>query len=194
MKYITYLLILPLLVFSCQKAREDLQEIAEKTTEKVKLKTTEIVNEQVDKQVEELIKSVNISEDILFSEVFLGNGMSVLDSVKGKKIKLPNQSTAIVFKYKADKTALLKFLENQPSEDESNSDKTARKIDGKVMITQLKLAKSFLPESMQESPVLNSIETDQTLEFYRLTRLPVKSTFIYNPKDSTFFHFVELKN
>lgn len=194
MKYKTLFLFSFLLIFSCQKAKEEFQQIVDETQQKVKDKTTEIVQEQVDKKVEEIIKSVNISEDILFSEVFPRNEMSILDSVKGKRINLPNQSTAIIFKYKAEKTKLLKFLENQPTKNEANSDKTARKIDGKSMIAKLKLAKTFLPESMQANSVLKSIETDQTLEFYRLNRLPVKSTFIYNPKDSTFFHFVELKN
>ena len=193
MKNKKLLLISFLMIFSCQKAKEEFQQIAEETTQKVKDKSSEIVKEQVDKQVAEIIKSVNISEDIAFSDVFLGNGMKILDSVKGKKINLPNQSTAIVFKYKADKTALLNFLESQPSENEDNSDKTARKIDGKSMIAKLKMAKAFLPESMQDNALWNTIENDKTIEFYRLNRLPLKSTFIYNPKDSTFFHFVEVK-
>lgn len=176
-------------MISCQKIKEEVEKISVETQQKVKDKT----NELVDEKVADIIKSVNLSEDVTFSDIFVGDGMKSLDSVKGKKIKLPNQSTAVVFKYKADKESLLQFLETQPAEDEAQADKKAKKVDGSSLISKIKMAKMFLPQNLQENPILKNLETDKTLEFYRLNRLPMKSTFIYNPKDSTFFHLVELR-
>lgn len=176
-------------IISCQKIKEEVEQFSVETQQKVKDKT----NTLVDEKVADIIKSVNIAEDVSFSDIFVGEGMKSLDSVKGKKIKLPNQSTAVVFKYKADKESLLHFLETQPTEDESQADKKAKKVDGSSLISKIKMAKMFLPQNLQENPILKNLETDKTLEFYRLNRLPMKSTFIYNPKDSTFLHLVELR-
>lgn len=192
MKNLIFTLIIILITFSCQKAKEELSQIADETQQKVKDKTSEIIKEEVNKKVNETINNLTNAQDVAFSEVFVNNKIAILDSVKGKSIALPTGSKAIVFKYTSSKNELIENLENQPTENESKSDKKAQKIDGKMMIEKLKLIKNFLPKNIVESSFYNELENNKTLEFYRVNKFPLQSTLIFNPKNSTFYHFVEV--
>ncbi|MFC6268032.1 hypothetical protein [Frigoriflavimonas asaccharolytica] len=190
----TILLLFFFLVFSsCQKIEEKISQTVDETTQKVKDKSNKIIQEKFDDKINETIKNLTNSEDIAFSKVFQNNTLQTLDSIKGKSLVLPTGSKVIIFKYKMEKKTLLEFLQSQPSTDNANSDKIAKKIDGQEILAKLKMAESFLPKELTDNPVFQSNKDNKSLEFFRLNRIPLQSTLIYNPKDSTFFHLVDAK-
>lgn len=165
----------------------------EKTTEKVKLKSEQIIQKTLKKQVNERISKLTNAQEVAFCEVFSENTIKALDSVKGKSINLPTGTTMIVFKYAAEKQTLLKLLENQPATDEAASDETARQIDGKNIISKLKLIKNYLPQDLANASIFEDTANNKRLEFYRVNRFPVKNTLIYNPEGDIFYHLAEVK-
>lgn len=193
MKNTILLLSLFIITFSCQKIEEKLQQTVDETTQKVKDESTKIIKENFEQQINETFKGLTNSEDVAFSKIFINNTLSKLDSTKGKSVQLPTGSNIIVFKYKMEKKPMLEFLQNQPTTDEAKSDKIAQKIDGEIIMSKLKIIEGFLPKELTDSPVFQSNKDNKSLEFYRLNRVPLQSTMIYNPKDSTFFHLVDAK-
>ena len=194
MKYKIPFLFSLFIIISCQKAKEEFQQIADETTQKVKERSSELVKEQVDKHLSETITSMTNAEEVSFQDVFNENKITSLKTIKGKKVALPMGIFISVFKYSADKDELLRSLENQTTENEAGSDKIAKKIDGKNIIEKIKLLKNLLPENSFDTSILDEISTDRSLEFYRLNRIPNRSTLIYDPKNNTFLHIVENDN
>ena len=84
-------------------------------------------------------------------------------------------------------------METQPTTDEVKSDKEVRKIDGQKFVDQLSFFEKFIPEGVLDTSFLEQIKTDKTLEFYKINRLPNKSTIIVNPRNNTIYQFVEVK-
>lgn len=178
---------------SCNKIEEKINEQIDTATETAKQKVQEKVNETIDKTISESINSVTKSKDVVFTEVFPNAEMSGITEYKGKKFMFPNGSPAYFMKYKGDKAEVLTMLASQPTTDEAKSDKEARKIDGQKFIDQISLFEKFIPEGIIDTSFLTEIKTDDNIEFYRLNRLPNKSTLIFNPKNNTVYHFVEVK-
>ena len=84
-------------------------------------------------------------------------------------------------------------METQPTTDEVKSDKEVRKIDGQKFVDQLSFFEKCIPEGVLDTSFLKKIKTDKTLEFYKINRLPNKSTIIVNPRNNTIYQFVEVK-
>lgn len=179
------------LLVSCNKIEEKIDQTVQETTEKVQQKAQQAVEETVKKTVNESINSITNSQDVKFNEVF-PNSESLISEEKGKKIKLPTGTEGYVFKYKADITVLLPFLEKQATSDESKSEKTARKIDGQSIISKISLVSKFLPENTFDTSFLEDIKTDKSIQYYKLKRFPNSSTIIYNPKNQTIIQYVEV--
>ncbi|GAB0156944.1 hypothetical protein CHRYSEOSP005_22120 [Chryseobacterium sp. Alg-005] len=179
-------------VLSCNKIEEKIDQTVQKTTEAVQEKAQKAVEETVKKTVDESINSLTNSKDVQFNEVFPGSGASIVTEAKGRNFTFPNGSEGYIFKYKADKAALLPFLENQPTTDESRSDKTARKIDGQNIIDKISFIEKFLPANTIDTSILEDIKTDKNIEYYKLKRFPNKSTIIYNPGNQIVLQYVEV--
>ncbi|WP_126651946.1 hypothetical protein [Chryseobacterium aureum] len=180
------------LLVSCNKIEEKINQTVEKTTETVQQKAQQAVEETVKKTVNESINSFTNSEDVKFTAVFPGAGASIVSEEKGKKIKIPGRSEGYIFKYKADITVLLPFLEGQPTSDESKSDKTARKIDGQNIVDKISFLSKFLPDNTFDTRILEDIKSDKNIQYYKLKRFPNSSTIIYNPKNKTIIQYVEV--
>ncbi|MFZ4929961.1 hypothetical protein [Chryseobacterium sp. Mn2064] len=181
-----------LLLVSCNKIEEKIDQTVQQTTEKVQQKTQQVVEETVKKAVDESVNSLTNSQNAKLSEVFPGADPSIISEEKGKKIKIPGRPEGYIFKYKADINTLLPFLENQPTSDESKSDKKAHKIDGQNIIDKISLASKFLPENTFDTSFLEDIKNDKNIEYYKLKRFPNSSTIIYNPKNQTIIQYVEV--
>lgn len=181
-----------LLLTSCNKIEEKIDQTVQKTTEAVQEKAQKAVEETVKKTVDESINSLTNSKDVQFNEVFPGSGTNMVTEVKGKKFTFPNGSEGYIFKYKADKAALIPFLESQPTTDESKSDQAARKIDGQNIIDKISFIEKFLPVNTIDTSILEDIKTDKNIEYYKLKRFPNKSTIIYNPGNQIVLQYVEV--
>lgn len=180
------------LLTACNKIEEKIDQTVQKTTEKVQQKAQEAVEETVKKTVNESINSITNSKDVPFSQVFPNADKIVSQETKGKKFTFPNGTENYIFKYKADKTALIPFLEGQTTTDENRSDKTARKINGQSIIDKIGFIEKFLPENTIDARILEDIKNDKNIEYYKLKRFPNSSTIIYNPKDQTVLQYVEV--
>ncbi len=191
-KYLAPGIIAIAVLVSCNKIEEKINETIDKTSESIKQKAEAAVKETIDSTISESINSVANAENAMFNDVFPGSDASIMTDFKGKKVKFPGGSSAYIFKYKADKDVLLPFLESQPAIDENRSDKKAREIDGQNIIDKISLAEKFLPEGTIDTSFLEDIKNNQSIEFYRLKRIPNNSTIIYNPKDQQVFQFVEI--
>lgn len=176
-------------VLSCNKIEEKINETVQETKEKAKQEAQKVV----EKTVNESINSLTNSEDVQFNDVFKNSDANMVSEAKGKAFKFPNGTQGFVFKYKADKSLLIPFLENQPTTDESKSDKTARKIDGQNIVNKISLIEKFLPENTMDTGFIKDIKSDNTIEYYKLKRFPNKSTIIYNPKNQTVLQYVEVE-
>ncbi|PKF74343.1 hypothetical protein [Chryseobacterium sp. PMSZPI] len=182
-----------LLLISCNKIEEKIDQTVQKTTETVQQKAQQAVEETVKKTVNESINSLTNSQDVKFNDVFPGANTSVVSEEKGKKFKFPGGSEGYILKYKADIAALLPILEGQSTSDESKSDKAAKKIDGQSIIDKISLLSKFIPENTFDTSFLEDIKNDKSIEYYKLKRFPNSSTIIYNPKNQTVIHYVEVK-
>lgn len=190
-KYI--IAVLPLLVLSsCTKIEETINEQIEKTTTSVKEKAQNVVKETFDETVSNSLNSLTNAENAQFQEVFPQGEPTMITDFKGKKFTFPNGAPAYVFKYKADKAALIPFLELQPTTDEEKSDKIAKKVDGQTFIDKLSFVQKFLPANTIDMSFLEDIKNDKNIEYYKLKRFPNSSTIIYNPKTLQVFQFVEV--
>lgn len=188
-----YIAILSVLVLaSCTKVEEKINQSIDHATETVKQKAQEKVKETMDQAVNETINSVTNSQDVTFQEVFPNAQTDIVSEFKGKKMKFPNGSPAYFLKYKADKAELFQFMAAQPTTDEAKSDKEAQKIDGQKFIDQLSFFEKFIPEGVLDTNFLSELKTDKSLEFYRLKRFPNKSTIIINPKTNVIYQFLEV--
>ncbi|REC49566.1 hypothetical protein DRF67_03610 [Chryseobacterium pennipullorum] len=177
---------------SCNKIEEKIDQTVQKTTETVQQKAQQAVEETVKKTVSESINSLTSSQDIKFNEVFPDAGKSVVSEERGKKFTFPNGTEGFIFKYKADIAVLLPFLENQPTSNESKSEKKARQIDGQSIIDKISFISKFLPENTIDTSFLEDIRTDKDIQYYKLKRFPNSSTIIYNPKNQTIIQYVEV--
>lgn len=180
------------LLVSCNKIEEKIDQTVQETKDKVQQKAQQAVEETVKNTVNESINSLTNSEDVKFSTVFSTVGSGMISEEKGKKIKLPTGTEGYVFKYKADITAVLSFLEKQPTADEGKSDKTARKIDGQSIINKISLLSKFLPDNTFDTSFLEDLKTEKSIQYYKLKRFPNSSTIIYNPKNQTIIQYVEV--
>ena len=177
---------------SCSKVEETISEKITQTTDRINETAQNKVKETVQKTLDSSISSMTNAENAEFNEVFPTGDPSMISEFKGKRITFPNGSPAFLFKYKADKDSLLTFLENQETVNEENSDKKARKIDGQSFIDKLTLVEKFLPANTFNMDWLQDIKNDKNVEFYKLKRLPNKSTIIYNPATQQVYQFVEV--
>lgn len=189
MKKICFAIIIGFTVLSCNKVEEKINETVTQAKEKVQQKAEETVKETVN----ESINSLTNSEDLHFQDVFKNSDANMVSEAKGKKFKFPNGSQGFIFKYKADKALLIPFLENQPTTDESKSDKLARKIDGQSIVSKISFIEKFLPENTIDTGFIEDIKSDKNIEYYKLKRFPNKSTIIYNPKNQTVLQYVEVE-
>ncbi len=193
MKNIVVSIFIISMMSSCQKFEDSINNVISKTSETVQKKAEEAVKETVDKTISESINSVTNSQEAKFDEVFRNPEVAMITNFKGKKINLPTGNPAYVFKYNADKSVLIPFLETQPTIDESRSQKSVQKIDGKSIIDKLSFIESLLPQKTIDTSILDEIRNDKTIEYYKLKRYPNNSTIIYNPKNNQVFQFVEIK-
>ncbi len=188
-----YVIILSaLFLVSCNKVEEKINESIDKATETAKQKTQEAVQNTLNETINTSINSITKAEDVQFEQIFSGAEPHLITEFKGKKIKFPNGSPAYFLKYKADKAALLQLMAAQPTTDEVKSDKEARKIDGQKFIDQFSFFEKFIPEGTFDSNFLNEVKTDHSIEFYKINRLPNKSTIIVNPKTGVIYQFMEV--
>ncbi|WP_407404288.1 hypothetical protein [Chryseobacterium sp.] len=181
-----------LLLISCNKIEEKIDQTVQETTEKIQQRAQKAVEETVKKTVNESINSLTNTEDVQFNQVFPSTGEVIVSEEKGKKFKFPNGSEGFIFKYKADKSVLIPFLERQATTDETQSDKVARKIDGQNIIDKISFIEKFLPENMVDSSFLDNIRNNKSIEYYKLKRYPYSSTLIYNPVSKTVLQYVEI--
>ena len=190
-KYI--IAILPLMVLtSCTKVEETINEQIEKTTRSVKEKAQNAVKETLNETVSNSINSLTNAENAQFKEVFPQGEATMITEFKGKKFTFPNGSPAYVFKYKADKELLIPYLEQQETTNEEKSDLLAKKVDGKSFIDKLNFIEKFLPANTIDMSFLEDLKTDKSIEYYKVKRFPNSSTIIYNPKTQQVFQFVEV--
>lgn len=175
------------IVWSCSKVEEKINETVEQTKEKVRQKAQKAVEETVS----ESVNSFTHAEDVKMNDVFENQGESIFSDEKGKKFTFPNGTKGYFFKYKAEKSVLIPFLENQPTTDESRSDQKIRKIDGQNIISKIRFAEKFLPANTIDTEFLDDIKNDKNIEYYKLSRFPYQSTIIYNPKNQTVLQYIE---
>lgn len=187
------IVLLPFLILnSCSKIEETINEQIEKTTTSVKEKAQNAVKETLNETVSNSLNSLTNAENAQFQEVFPNGEPTMIADFKGKKFSFPNGSPAYVFKYIADKDLLIPYLEQQPTLDEEKSDKVAQKIDGKTFIDKLSFVQKFLPANTIDMSFLDDIKNDKSIEYYKLKRFPNSSTIIYNPKTKQVYQFVEV--
>lgn len=187
------IVLLPFLILnSCSKIEETINEQIEKTTTSVKEKAQNAVKETLNETVSNSLNSLTNAENAQFQEVFPNGEPTMISDFKGKKFSFPNGSPAYVFKYIADKYLLIPYLEQQPTLDEEKSDKVAQKIDGKTFIDKLSFVQKFLPANTIDMSFLDDIKNDKSIEYYKLKRFPNSSTIIYNPKTKQVYQFVEV--
>lgn len=179
-------------VISCAKVEEKISEKITQTTDRINETAQNKVKETVQKTLDSSLSSMTNAENADFKEVFPTGDPSMISEFKGKRVTFPNGSPAFVFKYKADRDALLAFLESQETLNEENSDKKARKIDGQSFIDKLTFVEKFLPANTIDMSWLEDVRNDKNIEFYKLKRLPNKSTIIYNPQTQQVYQFVEV--
>lgn len=175
---------------SCNKIEETVNQTVTIAKEKAQQKANETIQETVDAQLNKLVNT----QTVKFDSVFPNQQNLTLEQVKGRKLSFPNGSPFYVFKYKtADKEALLKSLVEQPTTDESKSEKQFQKVDGSSIIEKMMFFEKFLPANTIETQFFEDLKSDQNIEFYKIKRFPNVSTVIYNPKTQMVYQFVEVK-
>ncbi|AZB21835.1 hypothetical protein EG338_06970 [Kaistella haifensis] len=175
---------------SCNKIEETLNETVTIAKEKVQQKAQESIQETENQQLSKLVNAQTVE----FDSVFPTQQNLLLEQVKGKKLAFPNGSPFYVFKFKtADKELLLKSLVEQPTTDESKSEKQFQKVDGSSIIEKMMFFEKFLPANTIETQFFEDLKSDQNIEFYKIKRFPNVSTVIYNPKTQMVYQFVEVK-
>lgn len=189
MKKIIVAIIIGFTMLSCSKVEEKINETVEQTKQKVQNEAQKVV----EKTVSESINSMTNSQDVQFQDVFKTDDANMISEAKGKKFKFPNGSEGFVFKYKAEKSLLIPFLESQKTTDESKSDQKVRKIDGQSIVDKISLVEKFLPENTFDTSFLEDMKNDKSIEYYKLKRFPNNSTIIYNPKNNTVLQYVEVE-
>lgn len=175
---------------SCNKIEETVNQTVTIAKEKAQQKVNETIQETVDAQLNKLVNAQTVE----FDSVFPNQQNLTLEQVKGRKLSFPNGSPFYVFKYKtADKEALLKSLVEQPTTDESKSEKQFRKVDGASILEKISFFEKFIPANTIDTSFLDDVKNDKNIEFYKITRFPNASTVIYNPKTQMVYQFVEVK-
>lgn len=189
MKNYIILLAVALSATGCAKIDEQIDVAVTSAKASVQQKTKDVIQEKLENSLTSLSSAENIDFRALFPE---GKDI-LLSDFKGKKVALPTGTPAYLFAYKADKDELLTFLELQRSTDEAHSDQKARKTDGQRLLDKLSFVEKLLPENTLDVSFLKELHDDQSIEYYKLKRLPVSSTIIYNPRTKQIYHFVEIK-
>ncbi len=189
MKNYIILLAVALLATGCTKIDEQIDVAITSAKTSVQQKTKDVIQEKL----ENSLTSLSTAENTDFRALFTDGNYILLSDFKGKRVDLPTGSPAYLFAYKANKDELLTFLERQRSTDEAHSDQKARKTDGHRLLSKLSLVEKLLPDNTLDLSFLNHLRDDESIEYYKLKRLPASSTIIYNPKTKQIYHFVEIK-
>ena len=111
------------LVAACTEVEEKITETFTKTKNDVSERAQTMVKEKLNETLNNSINSLANAEDAQFQEIFPTGDPILISDFKGKKVTFPNGSPAYVFKYTADKEALIPFLEKQETTDEECSDR-----------------------------------------------------------------------
>ncbi len=190
MKKLIYTLITISALASCSKIEETVTETVNTTREKAEQQASDLLKETVSEQLDKLISADTAS----FKAVFPSETPLLLEAESGRKVTLPNGTPFYVFKYKtADKDLLLKTLVAQPTTDETQSSETFEKVDGSSLWEKLSFFEKFIPENTIDMSFLDEMKNDKSVEYYKIKRFPNNSTLVYNPKNNTAYHFVEVK-
>lgn len=173
--------------FSCSK----IDEVKDKTVQKVKSKastTTEVVWK---KGVDKLFQSTTSINSIRLENIYTQRIEFEIKNQEGLKIDFLGGFYQCFFKYQSDKNDLFKFLNNLETTHPDISDKVILSTNKEVIVEKLNFVKTKFPEIYNQLNFFTDFEIQEDLEYYSIGKYPHYNIIIYDKLNDNFYHFIE---
>ncbi len=172
---------------SCQKAKENGQELIVKSTDKVKSKGKVLWKSMFEKT----ISTLTTTREITFQEVFKkADSLNVKES-NGILIESPGGFYSGFLKYQADDKAILNFIANQSTVIPDISNVTFSKIDSIELYEKLDFIEQKFPDIKKQLDFFYEIKEKQNLIFYKFNKYPNSNIIVVDASNGTLYHFYE---
>ncbi|MGJ8551314.1 hypothetical protein [Winogradskyella wichelsiae] len=177
-----------LIVFcSCQRAKDKGQELIEKSKSEI----ANVSKKAWKKSVNFAFNSFSSTEKVNLSDIYSDENIPEMDEMKSVQINFPPNFYSCYFKYKSDKTEILKFLSDLKTKQTEISDTETEKTDGSEMKKNLEFIESEMPEFKKEISFFYEIENIENIEFYRCNKYPNANYLAVDINNGIIYHLIE---
>ncbi|MFV0144192.1 hypothetical protein OBK02_02150 [Empedobacter falsenii] len=180
-------LLLFLIVFSCSK----IEEVKDKTVQKVKNKASTTTEVLWKKGVDILFQNTTSINTIRFENIYPQRVEFEIKNQEGLKIDFLGGFYQCFFKYKSDKNELFNFLNNLETTHPDISNKEILSTNNEMIVEKLNFIKIKFPEIYKQLVFFIDFENKEELEYYSIGKYPYYNLIIYDKLNDYFYHFVE---
>lgn len=177
-----------LIVFcSCQRAKNKGKELIEKS----KTEIADISKKAWKKSVNFAFNSFSSTEKVKLKDIYSDEDIPEIDEMKSVQINFPPSFYSCYFKYKSDKTEIIKFLSDLNTNQFDISDVETEKTDGSEMKKNLEFIEREMPELKKEISFFYEIENIDNIEFYRCNKYPNANYLAIDIDNGIIYHLIE---
>jgi hypothetical protein len=182
------IIILTFIIFcSCQRAKNK----GKKLIEKSKIEIADVSKKTWRKSVNFAFNSFSSTENVALKDIYSDDNIPKIDEIKSVQINFPPNFYSCYFKYKADKTEIIKFLSDLKTKLPDISDGETEKVNGKEMKNNLEFIEREMPKFKKEISFFYAIKNIENIEFYRCNKYPNASYLAIDIENGIIYHLIE---
>ena len=179
----TFLIIL----CSCQRAKNKGKVLIEKS----KTEIADVSKKAWKKSVNFAFNSFSSTQDVTLKDIYSDENIPEMEDIKSVQINFPPNFYSCYFKYKSDKTEMIKFISDLKTKQPDISDAEAEKTDGNEMKKNLEFIEREMPEFKKEISFFYEIENIENVEFYRCNKYPNANYLGVDIDNGIIYHLIE---
>lgn len=176
-----------LVVFcSCQRTKNKGKELIEKS----KIEVADVSKKAWKKSVNFAFNSFSSTDKVNLSDIYSNENIPEMDEIKSVQINFPPNFYSCYFKYKSNKTEMLKFLSDLKTKQSDISDTETEKTDGSEMKNNLEFIARKMPEFKKEILFFYEIKNIENIEFYRCNKYPNTNYLAIDIDNGIIYHLI----
>ncbi|MBO0951962.1 hypothetical protein [Fibrella forsythiae] len=181
------LLMLVIVLTSCQRAKDKGREMLEASIAKAKKKGSAALQSGA----EAVAGKLTTTQTFSFQACFGKRDSLHIQEIDGLLIDIPPGFYQRFLTYKADQDTLLKFIETLPTQRLSISDKSYVKTDSSEMNKHLVYIEAKFPAVRNKLDFFYKVRQGNRLAYYRCNRFPFSHLLAFDKATETVYHFSE---
>lgn len=181
-----YLFVLLVFLFSCHRIRKKTSQ----TWKNVKSEMTDQKNKLLNKGFNAVFGDVS-TRKTTFDEQFGNHPGFNVEQIEGIWIDLPAGYYYCFLKYKANKEKVFRFIESQPTKNESISSKEFREATNKRIKSNLELLEKDYPDAYKQISFFYGLTEREDILYYECSRYPKSHILVIDQKNGMIYHHFE---